>query len=231
MHSEVYDLSAYLPPTLRAWLSSQITTLRDLLTANGILASRTSTSGNDRPESKAVRDAEARLTAARSTLDSAKQRRTDAENSLAADHGADDVFRTLKGACVSLDIGEYTYELCWLDRVTQKSKKGGAQQQMGRFESFDTEVVDEDMPTDGRGLGAGRRVVMRYTAGSHCWNGPARSTSVVLGCAETEEIWRVAEEEKCVYRMEVGTPAVCTEQEVEAFKEVKRDETGVKDEL
>jgi len=32
---------------------------------------------------------------------------------------------------------------------------------------------------------------------------------VVLACAEKEEVWKVTEEEKCVYRMEVGTPAVC----------------------
>jgi protein kinase C substrate 80K-H len=31
----------------------------------------------------------------------------------------------------------------------------------------------------------------------------------VLACAEKDEIWKIVEEEKCVYRMEVGTPAVC----------------------
>ena len=38
---------------------------------------------------------------------------------------------------------------------------------------------------------------------------PNRSTLVVLACAETDELWKITEEEKCVYRMEVGTPAVC----------------------
>jgi protein kinase C substrate 80K-H len=32
---------------------------------------------------------------------------------------------------------------------------------------------------------------------------------VILACAENDEIWKIVEEEKCVYRMEVGTPAVC----------------------
>jgi protein kinase C substrate 80K-H len=42
-----------------------------------------------------------------------------------------------------------------------------------------------------------------------------------LACAEQNEIWKVFEEEKCVYRMEVGSPAVC-----EALKkaEVVKDE-------
>lgn len=30
-----------------------------------------------------------------------------------------------------------------------------------------------------------------------------------MACAEKDEIWKIVEEEKCVYRMEVGTPAVC----------------------
>ena len=53
------------------------------------------------------------------------------------------------------------------------------------------------------------RLVQRYENGQACWNGPKRSTTVVLACAEKEEIWRVVEVEKCVYRMEVGTAAVC----------------------
>ena len=82
-------------------------------------------------------------------------------------------------------------------------------QNMGNFVSFGTEVVDEEIGPDGKGLGKGERMTMRYENGGHCWNGPARSTLVVLGCAEKEEIWKITESEKCVYRMEAGTAAVC----------------------
>ncbi len=121
----------------------------------------------------------------------------------------DEVFRVLKGQCVSKDSGEYTYELCWLDRTKQKSKKGGSETAMGTFVRIDSIFVDEDVPPDGKGLGSGERVTLRYENGQHCWNGPNRSTLVVLACAEKDEIWKIVEEEKCVYRMEVGTPAVC----------------------
>ena len=94
---------------------------------------------------------------------------------------------------------------------------------MGNFVRFDTMVVDEPVTADGRGLGTGARVVLRYENGQHCWNGPARSTTVILACAEKEEVWKVAEEEKCVYRMEVGTPAVC-EPPVGSGKDAVRDE-------
>lgn len=80
---------------------------------------------------------------------------------------------------------------------------------LGDFVRIDSIVVDDDLPPDGKGLGSGERVALRYENGQHCWNGPNRSTLVVLACAEKDEIWRVVEEEKCVYKMEVGTPAVC----------------------
>jgi protein kinase C substrate 80K-H len=97
---------------------------------------------------------------------------------------------------------------------------------MGHFARIESMHVDEDVPADGRGLGSGERVVLRYEGGQHCWNGPSRSTSVVLGCADTPEIWKVVEEEKCVYRMDVGTPAVCERRRAEP-----KEGAAVKDEL
>jgi protein kinase C substrate 80K-H len=96
-----------------------------------------------------------------------------------------------------------------LGHTTQKSKKGGGNTGMGTFAHITSISADEDLPADGKGLGSGERIALKYENGQHCWNGPARSTLVVLACAEVDEIWKVVEEEKCVYRMEVGTPAVC----------------------
>lgn len=131
------------------------------------------------------------------------------QEDLEKDYGQDDIFRALKGQCVSRESGEYVYELCWLDRTKQKSKKSGSETSMGNFVRIDSVTVDEDISPDGKGLGSGVRVALRYENGQHCWNGPNRSTLVVLGCAEKDELWKVAEDAKCVYRMEVGTPAVC----------------------
>jgi protein kinase C substrate 80K-H len=156
-----------------------------------------------------VTDARTALKAGQGDLDKIKNQLSNHEDDLAKNYGPNDVFRALKGVCVSKDSGEYTYELCWLDKTTQNSKKNGGSTNMGNFVRIDSVMVDDELPADGRGLGAGERLALRYENGQHCWNGPSRSTLVVLGCAETDEIWKVAEEEKCVYRMEVGTPAVC----------------------
>jgi protein kinase C substrate 80K-H len=176
-----------------------------MLIENGILASPDS----DGTESKALQDARSRLDLANQDL---TQHKNDVENSeadLEKDYGPDGIFRALKGQCVTEDSGEYTYEHCWLDSTTQKSKKGGMDTNMGNFDRIEHITVDEESAADGKGLGSGERIALKYENGAHCWNGPARSTTVILACAAENEIWKVIEEEKCVYRMEAGSPAAC----------------------
>ena len=201
----VYKFEEYLPQSLREWVDQKLRDLRVMLIENGILADPVT----DAPESRAVTDARNQLNSARSELDSDSNELRNHKEDLEKDYGPDDVFRALKGQCISKDSGEYTYELCWMDKTTQKPKNGGGHTGMGNFVRIEKITVDEDLPADGKGLGSGERYVLKYENGQHCWNGPARSTEVILACAEKDEIWKVVEAEKCSYRMEVGTPAVC----------------------
>ena len=216
--AKVYQFEAYLPVPVRDWLDQKLRNLRIILVENGILAATRSPDG----ESKELEDARNALKAAQDSLNDKKNQLTSHQEDLEQDYGVDDVFRALKGQCISKDSGEYTYELCWLDKTRQKSKKGGSQTIMGSFVSMDKVMVDDELPPDGKGLGSGERVALRYENGQHCWNGPNRSTLVVLACAEKDELWKITEEEKCVYRMEVGTPAVCGEGEKQV--ETPKDE-------
>lgn len=186
-----------------------------MLVENGILADN----ANSGSESKAVSDARSAYQEANDDVGTKKTALGDQQKDLEKDYGADDIFRALKNTCISKDSGEYTYELCWLDKTTQKSKKGGGSTGMGNFVRFDKIEVDEEVDAEGKGLGTGERVTLMYENGQHCWNGPSRQTTVVLACAEKDEIWKVWEQEKCLYRMDVGTPAVC--QKVEAKAEAK----------
>jgi protein kinase C substrate 80K-H len=172
---------------------------------NGILADNPSTGG----ESRLVAAAREALEAAKSDYTSKTSSLEEQEKDLEKDYGPDDIFRALKGKCVSTDVGEYEYELCWIDKTTQKSRKGHGNTNMGNFVRIDREMADEEERADGKGLGKGQRLVLRYENGQGCWNGPNRRTDVWLTCSETDEVWRVSESEKCVYKMEVGTPAAC----------------------
>lgn len=219
----MYQFEEFLPAPLRSFVDEKLRALRLMLVENGILPEDDSTASAS--ESKAVQEAKSRLTSAEKDLKNQRKERDDHQNDLTKDYGPDEVFRALKDQCVSSESGEYTYEFCYFGKTMQKPKKSGGNTNMGNFVRIETVVVDEDVSPDGKGLGSGERIALKFENGQHCWNGPNRSTTVILACAEKDEIWKVREEEKCVYRMEVGTPAACHIQKPKGEKqEQARDE-------
>lgn len=201
----VYDIEAYLPAFLRAAIHDKLKQVHVWLISNGLIADKAK-AGSESSHVKAAREAKE---AAEKDLKKKTKDLTKDQDDLAKDYGPSDIFRALKDKCVSIDSGEYTYELCWLGKTMQKSKKGHGNTSMGKYDRIDWELADDEDRLDGKSLGSGERMVLRYEDGQSCWNGPKRRTDVWLGCAETEEVWRVSESEKCVYKMEVGTPAAC----------------------
>lgn len=202
----IYSLTAYLPPPLQSWLTGTIASFRQLLVTNGVLPDNTIHANVD--DSPAVKEARRTRDDTQRDLNNARNDLNRDKEDLDRDYGPGGVFRALKDRCVDKESGEYKYSHCFMSKTTQQPKKGGSQTNMGNFVGFDVEFVDEPSK-DGRGVGVGERVVMKYENGQHCWNGPSRSTRVVLACSEVDEIYKVMESEKCVYRMEVGSPAVC----------------------
>ena len=55
---------------------------------------------------------------------------------------------------------------------------------MGNYVGMERITVDDELPANGKGLGSGERIAMKHENGQHCWNGPNRSTMVVLACSE-----------------------------------------------
>ena len=231
----VYNIQAYLPGPLREWIHEKSRHLREWLAQNGMIAESESAASTGM-ESKTLQAARNALQLAETALSDHRSALVPLQEDLARDHGPDDVFRALKGTCISTDSGEYTYELCFMDRATQKplAGRGGSNTHMGTFVGFDVVYVDGDDDDDdgynaityqpggqdpkdtasgGRTVdGKVKRLAMKYEKGQHCWNGPVRSTTVVLSCAEKDSVMKVVEEEKCVYRMDVGSTAVCYSQ-------------------
>ncbi|KAL9624363.1 MAG: hypothetical protein Q9160_001325 [Pyrenula sp. 1 TL-2023] len=204
----LYSFSAYLPDSFRLWTVEKMAALRTLLVNNGILAPD-NTSDQAQPESPVLTNARNAVSTARADLTSSQNSLSESQNDLGKDYGTDDIFRALKGRCSSIDVGEYTYEHCFMDRTKQKAKRGGGDTTMGNFVRLDKEWVDEEVDVEGKGLGTGERIVMKYENGQGCWNGPSRSTKVILGCSSEEEIWKVSETEKCVYEIHQGTVVAC----------------------
>ncbi len=139
-----------------------------------------------------------------------------------------------------MEQGEYEYEVCILGSVTQKPKKGGGNVHLGRFEKFDSVLVDDDDEDDDghRGddidnRGKKEKLSMKFENGQQCWNGPVRHTTVVLTCDERDGVVKkVVEEEKCVYRIDMGTAAACSSSSFSSpGGATRKGDEGVKDEL
>ncbi|RMZ81810.1 hypothetical protein DV738_g2025, partial [Chaetothyriales sp. CBS 135597] len=205
----LYQVASYLPAPLQAWIDGKVSAIRRILVENGVLPDKSTSGSGEASENKAIKEAKKAVSDAEKSLSDDRLLLDKRKQELEKDYGPDDVFRALVGRCIEKDSGEYTYELCFLTQTKQKSKKGGAHTSLGNFAGFETEQVDEVLPKDGKGLGKGERIVLKYENGQHCWNGPNRSARVVLACSENDEIWKVSESEKCVYRIEAGTAAAC----------------------
>jgi protein kinase C substrate 80K-H len=217
--STVYKLAAYLPPSLVEFIEDKVVSCRSFLESSGILAKP---DGDSPSESKAVTQARDALKSQEDTLRDLKNKLRDQRADLETEYGPAGIFRALKGQCISRDAGEYTYEHCFLEGTKQISKKGGSSTSMGKFTRISSTVVEE--LNDAGEIVSVEKIAIEYDRGQHCWNGPNRSTKVVLECGEENEILKTAEDEKCVYSMLVTTPAVCAGGEEDGSAPRSKDE-------
>jgi hypothetical protein len=127
--NSVYRIQDYFPAPVKDFIHSKVASVRSVLVAQGFLADMKASTGPkvSRALQKA-RDAHAKAVTETQRL------RTEVEgvsNQLSTDCGPDDVFRAIKDDCVSLDTGEYTYTVCIMKNVSQKSNKDSSTSNLG----------------------------------------------------------------------------------------------------
>nr|XP_033780127.1 glucosidase 2 subunit beta isoform X2 [Geotrypetes seraphini] len=120
------------------------------------------------------------------------------EKEITFDFGPQGEFTYLYNQCYELTTNEYVYRLCLFDRVTQKSKSGGSETNLGTWGSWAGPSNDQFS-------------IMKYEHGTSCWQGPNRSTNVKLSCGKETVVISTAEPSRCEYLMELNTPAACQE--------------------
>ncbi|KOS47488.1 hypothetical protein ACN38_g1479 [Penicillium nordicum] len=201
----VYKLAAYLPPSLVNFIEDRAISVRGFLEEKGILPKASEESSSS--ESKAVTQARDALKAAQDSVTSLKNKLRDQRADLEQDYGPNSIFRALRGVCITQDAGEYTYEHCFLESTKQNQRKGGSSVSMGKFSNVGTTSVEE-VNAAGEVVNV-EKMTIEYNRGQSCWNGPNRSTKVILECGEENKIFKTAEDDKCVYSMLVTSPAAC----------------------
>ncbi|KAG0643437.1 glucosidase II beta subunit-like-domain-containing protein [Tuber brumale] len=206
--------------SIRAWVHDKFADFRQMLVENGLLAAKS----DDRMlESRALVSARQALETGRTEESDTKSRLETLLSDLTYPYGQDDIFRPLKGECISSQFGEYTYEYCFLGTAYQKSLKDSSSVSLGEYSRIEVDESINDASVRGifesgweeahdEGLSG---ISLIHENGQQCWNGPRRSVKVDLYCSAVDELRSVREEEKCVYRFEVGTAAVCGGENVE----------------
>ncbi|PJF17147.1 hypothetical protein PSACC_03048 [Paramicrosporidium saccamoebae] len=94
----------------------------------------------------------------------------------------------LYGRCFSNTVGKHRYEHCPFHNVT--SHVDGHTLVLGKWSGW-------------------RNDAMEYVGGTHCWQGPLRSSTIKLLCGPLNRIVSVSERAICEYTIKFETPAVC----------------------
>uniref|UniRef100_A0A0N5ADW0 Glucosidase 2 subunit beta n=1 Tax=Syphacia muris TaxID=451379 RepID=A0A0N5ADW0_9BILA len=120
----------------------------------------------------------------------------EAETFLNGDYGTDNAWASLKGSCFEMDEGQYVYRLCLFDKAIQKDRNSQAETSLGTWRQWS-------------GKDSNKYTEQQYDKGQQCWNGPERSTKVVVECGEETALVEATEPAKCEYKFVLTSPAAC----------------------
>ncbi|CCH45000.1 Glucosidase 2 subunit beta [Wickerhamomyces ciferrii] len=138
---------------------------------------------------------------------------------LSKNYGPHDILRPLKDIAIKGHIGEYDYDLFFTGNVHQKGHNNNIK--IGSFESIEVKDIS---PKE-------HQLVLKYTNGARCWNGPLRQAVVNIDCGAENELIAVTEPEKCEYHFRVKSPIGCKLPESEEKSEQEIKNEVVHDEL
>ncbi|CAK9780364.1 hypothetical protein CC85DRAFT_287897 [Cutaneotrichosporon oleaginosum] len=220
----LYRLEEYIPDSLYEYYYSAREAFVGALTSMGVL--KKDVVAHDGPHVSAARErynaAERELNAVRSAISGAEETLEQIGNR----HwfGPEGEWKKLDGTCVDTVAGDYTYELCFFGKATQKSNKDHSSNNLGHFVEWNPAAKPGEYAYYTK---------MAYRNGAKCWNGPMRSVNVELECGKENALLAITEPEKCEYNFKVTSPALCWPLEDAGKPVVKEDvvSEAAKDEL
>ena len=103
---------------------------------------------------------------------------------LGLDVGPNAEFANMIDKCFEYEDREYIYKLCPFEKTVQKSKSNHQETSIGHWKSWN------DDP-------AKKYTSMKFDNGLACWNGPQRSTNVLINCGIENKLVAVSEPNRC----------------------------------
>ncbi|KAL7424783.1 hypothetical protein Q5752_000467 [Cryptotrichosporon argae] len=219
--SLLYKIDEYIPDSLYEYYDAARDAAIDLLIRIRWIgkAQVTSRDEDDLPHVAAARERHQALTKDVNKLNRDIKTAEGTLDRMRDGYGPQGEWKKLDGTCIDTVAGDYTYEVCFFGKATQKSNKDGATNNLGSYVGWN----------DSADVGTFEYYSKQnYKNGGKCWNGPMRSVALDLSCGTTNALLSVAEPEKCEYRFKATTPALCWPLDAPAVGQAPDE---VKDEL
>jgi hypothetical protein len=124
----VYRIQDYFPAQVTDFVKEKIAALKAILVEQGFIAGNT---GDGPTISRGLQKARNVHAQAVQEVSRFENQIEGVSTQLSADFGPDSVFLAIKDECFSLDTGEYTYTVCIMGQVSQKSNKDGMNTNLG----------------------------------------------------------------------------------------------------
>jgi len=124
----VYRIQDYFPAQVTDFVKEKIASLKAILVEQGFIAGN---AGDGPTISRGLQKARNVHSQAVQEVSRFENQIEGVSTQLSADFGPDSVFLAIKDDCFSLDTGEYTYTVCIMGQVSQKSNKDGMNTNLG----------------------------------------------------------------------------------------------------
>ena len=125
----VYRIQDYFPAQVTDFVKEKIAYLRAILVEHGFVADNKP--GDGPTISRGLQKARDVHSAAVQEVSRFENQIQGVSDQLSSDYGPDSIFLAIKDDCFSVDTGEYTYTVCIMGQVTQKSNKDGTNTNLG----------------------------------------------------------------------------------------------------
>lgn len=202
MHDESFDTNMYSGPDTDDVYDEDMEEERSVTSKIGSIFGRiakkfTSRSADERlaAEAKAKRaayqDELNKVNDAESKIETLKK-------NLNRNYGPNGELLPLVGQCFEARVDKYKYKACPFGEAKQDGTRLGS--------NSDTEVSD-----------AGE-LMLKFTEGERCWNGPSRSLALTLKCGDRDSLESVEEPSRCEYSATLYTPQACKQSDVDALE-------------
>ena len=118
-------------------------------------------------------------------------------------YGPDGILYAIRDQCFDILANKYRYEVCIFGKSTQREgdSQSGSGTDLGKWQEYS---MDEETGS----------LVLKWTGGQKCWNGPKRSATVIVTCGEENTLLSADEPNICEYEFKMESFIACND----AFK-------------